>query len=256
MALPEPNGQRKSLSLANAIPSTGSRSSDSLGGTVTVVIPITSWRGAERWLRDELLANPIPAGITVVILDNGCDDRFEGPSLESERVTVLRSDVNLGFGGAVKLANHKVAPNASLCWIPGNGKISLSNLLDWLELEIKSPHSVSKALRVGRSGAEALKSRLVEVFLSSVTGARWEDVGGTPTIISPELRQSFFRLAPDGIEIEAFTIAFCVQMSIKVSRSPILYGARAFGQSTWRKGVVSELKLLRDFTKIAIRSLS
>lgn len=226
-----------------------------LAGPVCIVIPITSWRDAEQWVRGQLASIRIPAGVSIMIVDNGCDDPIEGPPLESKFVTVLRSEVNQGFGGAARLANQAVSQTASLCWMPGNGKISLSDCLDWLTLERKSPNSVAKAVRVGRQGIDKLKSKLVDVFLTTATGSSWLDVGGTPTVISPGLRESFFELAPDGIEIEAFTISFCNQKSIQMSRSTISYGPRAFGNSTWRKGLISEVSLLRAFTKIALTQI-
>jgi hypothetical protein len=196
----------------------------------------------------------MPVDISVLIVDNGCCDKIEGPNPENKSVTVIRSEVNLGFGGAAKLASSVIPPNASLCWIPGNGKISLSNCLDWLQRQRKSPYAVAKALRSRRRGIEVLKSRVVDVFLTTVTGFRWIDVGGTPTVISSSLRESFFERAPSGIEIEAYTIAFCHRQSIRMGRSKITYGRRAFGDSSWRKGLRSEIELLRAFTKIALES--
>lgn len=216
------------------------------------MIPIISWRVAEPWLRDQLSANFMPADISVAIIDNGCADEIAGPSLESDRVAVFRSYSNLGFGGAARLANGAITAGVSICWMPGNGKISLSDCVDWVQRERNSRHSVAKALRSGRRGTEVLKSRVVDVFLTTLTLARWVDVGGTPTMISPGLRESFFERAPSGIEIEAYTIAFCHRRSLTMSRTKIPYGRRAFGNSTWRKGFISELKLLLAFVAIAL----
>ena len=190
-----------------------------------------------------------------MVVDNGCDDQIQGPSFESSFVTVLRSQANLGFGGAVKLANTTVSPLDALCWIPGNGKVSLADCLEWLNRERVEPIYVAKARRSGRPWPEQWKSRLVDAFLTIATGSGWVDVGGTPTAIGPQLRQAFFERAPDGIEIEAFTIAFSNQNGMRMTRTKVPYGVRAFGNSSWRKGPLSELQLLRSFTEVALRRL-
>lgn len=219
------------------------------------MIPITSWRLAEEWVRSQLSSVAIPSDIGVVLVDNGCTDTAMGSVVVSDSVMLLRSEKNLGFGGAAKLASSSLPSGISICWMPGNGKISLSDCLEWLKLERKSPCPVSKAIRSGRPPVDRLKSKLVDVFLTAVTRFRWHDIGGTPTLVGSELREAFFGLAPDGIEIEAFTIAFCKQRSIQVSRSPIRYGRRLFGKSSWKRGFFSEVKLLRGFTRVALQKL-
>ena len=203
------------------------------------------------WIRQQLATCILPPDIRLMIVDNGCAVRADVDGLNEKKVMLLRSETNLGFGGAVKLANKAIPDEDSICWMPGNGKVRLSDAIKWLRVALESKTRVSKGLRLRTDVAEVRKSRLVDALISAITGDSWVDIGGTPTLVTAETRVGFFESAPSGIEIEAHTIAFCNQTSVLASRPPITYGKRMYGSSSWRAGIKSELILLVAFIKTA-----
>lgn len=187
--------------------------------------------GAMRWL----------------LVDNGSEPRIDFGSQLPPNVMTLRIERNAQFGGALKNIGNFRYGVTHVCWLPGNGKIQMRDAEDWVKQALKTPSSISKARRLRGKKWEIFKTQLASVFLSTVTGVSISDPGGTPTLFPAKLFDNFIEYAPNGIEIEAYTIAWATALRLNLERPAIPYGERASGVSSWRRGLGSELKMLASF---------
>jgi hypothetical protein len=211
---------------------------------VSLVIPVFSQTDGHDWLVERLLSSDALDDVSVLIIDNGCEQPFDHSRLKHRTdISVYRTEFNLGFGGAVSLANSLIPRNHSLAWMPGNGKVDPRHAISWVRGALRSDCLVAKAIRQRKFSLESFKAKIAEFVLSVVTGQRIVDYGGTPTCISRDIRETFFLNSPSGIEVEIFTIAFAKRNRIKMYREHCKYGERPWGSSTWRRGLRSEVRL-------------
>jgi hypothetical protein len=163
-----------------------------------------------------------------------------------DNVFGLRSDLNLGFGGGIKLALTHI-PNDFIGWMPGNYKIRPEDLSAFIrEVNLRFPeYRAIKAVRVARSFSSRSKTCLANLLLSVHFHSWLFDTGGTPTIVSREYLKELLS-GPNDYTYEAYTSYMFRKLNIACSRLPIPYHKRPFGQSHWQSGLRTELNLLKS----------
>ena len=215
----------------------------------TLVVPLYGDPNCGHWLEEELLALKLEENVNVLIVDNGSDLILNPDVMGLPNVSSMRLEDNRGFGGAVKCANKVVEPGRAICWIPGNGKVSIRDSLTWLAQVHESPVILGKALRERSNRVQIIKSKVAEIALAFITGTYWRDFGGAPTYVDSSIRNAFFLDPPTGIEIEMYTLVFSKVSGIPLARPKSPYGDRKWGKSTWRKGIQTEVRLLAALAK-------
>jgi hypothetical protein len=127
--------------------------------------------------------------------------------------------------------------------MPGNNKVRPESLIGIRAvLEEKNP-DIFKAIRSGRPLFDRLKTLTVGILTSVYFRVNLMDSGGSPSLVSEHLVNTFLQ-GPDDYSYEAFFLYMARRKNYSVIRSPILYSSRLFGESHWQQGIKSELSLL------------
>ena len=222
-------------------------------GSTRIVTLIVPFYGAQQ-AADAILAqisaqNRGRVNVKWILVDNGSSPPIIFSSRTPESVKILRLDANRMYGGAVKFAANFAEPCSHIGWMPGNGKVTAGDVISWLDAATLDPAAIAKARRIRKNRVESTKTAIASLFLTILTGIRVSDPGGTPTLFPKRHFKKFIENAPDGIEIEAYTLGWSQKAGIEVVRPAIEYGPRTSGKSTWRRGIVSELRMLGDFSR-------
>lgn len=234
----------------NLLVSSQNPSLDNHTWKVNVVIPFFNAQDAVDHISRELMESPNYLEFTWWLVDNGSSQRLEFPRDLPAQVVTIRLPDNLNFGGVVKFIETRIHEESYIGWLPGNGKIAIVDAHEWFKAALQSLQKISKATRLRAEVVQNIKTYVASTFLSIVTNIPIEDPGGTPTLIHPNLRKSFFKFAPEGIEIEVYTLGWAHRQGVNIFRGPIVYRERVAGKSSWRRGLKSEIQMLAKFLSI------
>lgn len=156
--------------------------------------------------------------------------------------TVIRSDINLGFGGGVVFAS-KFIKEDFICWMPGNMKIKPIEALKLIEIEKnKEKNLLVKAKRINRPLFDTLKTKIFSLIFSLYFKEWLFDIGGTPNILEKNILTTL-NYSPNDFSFDAFIYYFAIKNNFRIKRPKVSYKKRLFGRSHWQKGLASELNL-------------
>ncbi len=181
-----------------------------------------------------------------LIFDNGSTDErtknFIKSINKSQVIDTLRVEDNLGFGGGVVFAAKK-CDSEYIGWVPGNLKIRVNDLEEFISKLELSPNLFTKARRVGRKKYANFKTLVAGILQSLLSGYNLIDTGGTPTYCHSKFIKDIID-APTDVTFETFALLIAKKKKLKINRPNIPYGERVFGNSHWQIGLISEVKLM------------
>lgn len=224
---------------------------------VTVVLPVFQPTSkSTSFLRDLLSQND--ANHRILIIDNGnyppIADLIDSSSPSRSRAEIHRLDENAGWGGAVMLG-AALSKTRLVCWAPTNGKLTASAVIKFVSMGLAYEGSLVKAHRVGRSPGFSAKAGLAGLVHTLILGVRMWDSGGTPTLAEKSLLLGLPK-SPPGAAFDAFVMFHAATRKIPVKRIQVKYKDFPKLQSSWRRGLFSEIKLFTEivfFSKTAVK---
>jgi glycosyltransferase involved in cell wall biosynthesis len=177
-----------------------------------------------------------------LVIDNGSTDHRITEFLQNENIPFVRSDDNLGFGGAI-LHGAQEVNTQWIAWMPGNLKVNPSDLAKFLDEFRFEPHTFAKAKRVNRKKPDQLKTFIAGAIQSIILGQNMIDTGGTPTVCEKSFLTSLIE-PPKDFVFESFTLYAARIRKLHIVRPPFPYGQRVYGHSHWQRGLKSEIDLM------------
>lgn len=217
---------------------------------VTLILPLYQ-PSPESLAFVERVAEEATDHVVVLVLDNGCV-----PPLREGWISKItnhwnarnnRVDDNQGWGGAIVLG-ARMATTPYVAWAPTNGKLSSGGVLNFIQTALASEAEFAKASRVGRSSIFRIKAQVAGLFHSMILRTPMWDSGGTPTFC----KRSFFLQEfswPQGAAFDAFVLFQALRSGIPVHRITVGYMDFPAKQSSWRKGLGSEILLFLQIAR-------
>lgn len=216
---------------------------------LTIVIPIFNEADSLPTLLSEIDAEANP-GVNFLIVDNGSTDIAIEALLakKGRNWKAIRTNPNIGFGGAIALGITSAAADASwVGWMPGNLKPDLTEFFQKLTVVSLTSATAIKFRRVGRARISALKTACFGLIQSIFAGQNLMDSGGTPTIVPTALALRIVAARPPSdFRFESFALLFMRATGVKVDRPKLAYRERKFGASHWQSGLFAEFWLLKN----------
>ncbi len=206
-----------------------------------------------RELKDQMMITPFQ----VYLVDNGSTDNTQSklkeilarlPSSTSENIKVLNLPKNLNYGGGIK-AGIRECETEYVGWFHADLQIEAKEISKMI-LGLKPGVTLIKGLRKSRPLTERLFTGGMSLIASILFQSHLKDINGQPTVY----RRSFleqYPVSPDDFLIDAFFYINATKKKYKISRFPVLMKSRKHGESSWNKGLKSQLK----FSLITIKSL-
>lgn len=182
-----------------------------------------------------------------LIVDNGSRELLRLPKPISQKIEILRIPNNIGFGGGI-LAGAKVARTEWIGWMPGNLKISPSDVPKIVQNFDFHSGSILKCNRVDRPLIAQLKTLMAGIVQSYICRTNMLETGGTPTICEKSFLMSL-KNPPLDYVFESFVLFSARKQKMNVVRPAIHYGPRLFGNSHWQSGLSAEIRLMKAIIK-------
>lgn len=188
-----------------------------------------------------------------LLIDNGSTenlilDFYEKSNQDNNNWRALRSETNLGFGGGVKFGINNSDANY-VGWMPGNLKVSPDNVIEIFDnIDNLSNIDLIKCKRVGRSFIPKLKTIIFGILVSIFFQRILMDAGGTPNLINKKAYLEF-KNSPNDFSFDMFIYFASKYKQYNITRPPIFYNKRMYGESHWQKNFFSEVKLLYEIIK-------
>lgn len=210
---------------------------------ITLLIPIHRVDDVTREWVSALLAIFLPVK-EILLIDNASGayrELLEIAKAGENKVSVLKMENNVGWGGAVLAGAHQ-SNTELVAWVPSNGKVGPVALDTFLRTARRSENHLIKARRIRKFGLMRLKAGLAG-FLHSILGSKnMFDSGGTPSLAPTDFLRSMDR-STFGPEFDALVMwrAHCHGLTIDRPRVP--YTDSRVANSSWRSGVTAELRL-------------
>jgi hypothetical protein len=219
--------------------------------SICVVVPVfDDWDNADLIIENFLYSNF--ENTTMLVVDNGSSS--PNPQIwekcsQSEKLSILRLQINVGFGGAVQEAIGHLQADW-LVWMPGNMKVIPSEMKDFLGVvESSNQTTFIKAHRVRRPMIDVLKTSAASIVQSFVACTLLPDTGGTPSAIhSKSPLMELVKHAPRDYMFDSYILLRAKQLGLRVERPPVPYHKRLIGQSHWQTGLSAEIKLMARLT--------
>lgn len=208
---------------------------------ITIVIPVYNDKESLAELESRLKQLSLE-NVRFLIVDNGSTIPLNITNNSSNSITFTRSNVNLGFGGGI-MFGVKQCDTEFVGWMPGNLKISPSDLPDFFTKFQLTPNTFVKAKRIGRPKIDLLKTRIAGVIQSLVLLRNMNDSGGTPTICRKDFISQLDNWPKDYV-FESYVLFMAKERKLEIVRPPIHYGSRKFGNSHWQSGFKAEIRLM------------
>jgi glycosyltransferase involved in cell wall biosynthesis len=216
--------------------------------TWTVVIPIYNDEKSLVVLLEEIEKSEFHDGLFLIV-DNGSTNKLslkpDGGKIPG--VSLIRTEVNLGFGGGIKFGLNK-AETEWVGWMPGNLKVHPQELFSFRPIIKSNNFDLIKANRKGRSILANLKTFGVGLIQSLILRKIMFDTGGTPTFMRKSLLY-VLEDAPNDYVFESYVLFKARRFKLRVKRPRVIYGNRIFGHSHWQRGIKAELNLLKNILR-------
>ena len=214
---------------------------------VTIILPVFRPSiDTEEFLRD--LSLQASKDHILLVVDNGNTpaitktlNLFTEGQIDAQ---IYRVDQNLGWGGAV-LLGAEISKTRLVCWAPTNGKLAAKDVLTFISRALASRKKLVKASRVGRGPVFRVKAIMAGLVHSLMLRKPMWDSGGTPTLAEKSFLLGLTG-APRGAAFDAFVLFSATSKGIPIERIKVSYRDLPKARSSWRNGLLSELRLLAE----------
>ncbi len=211
---------------------------------LTLIIPVFNEAGNLLPLATDLEKTQArKAGVEQVLwVDNGSTDKS---SHQIEYICArypwsqsIRLETNLGYGGGIRAGVLAAAAESThIGWIPADGQVSATDVLNIWSSAQQTPEAVHKGLRVKRADvfSKRLISKIYSLLTRIVLRMPVQDTNGLPKIFPAVLlRRIAEGLAPKtGFSFDAETLYAAYRSRIEIYEHPVIFHSRQLGNSSW-----------------------
>lgn len=201
----------------------------------------------------DLVARP---GYEVVLVDNGSADstraRLLSDCADEPRLQVVTSDLNLGYGGGIKLGLSKCSGDI-VGWTHADLQ---TDVLDFARacdhLKKNEGIDVVKGRRKNRRLNDYFFTLGMSIFETILLRTWLTDINGQPTVY----RKAHFGRLDDFVDDFSFDLEFYYEAKRRkksVTRIDVFFPRRLGGISSWNHGIRSKLQFIARTVKFSIK---
>lgn len=180
-----------------------------------------------------------------IFVNNGSKDKNINDLLVKNSLNHITSDINLGFGGGIKLGITDITSNY-VCWMPCNLKVSPFDVVNFVqEIKVPNENCLYKAVRSERPFIDKVKTLLFSLIQSVLLKSFVYDSGGTPTMVHRKFFENYNNF-PNDYTFETYVILKAKYSNLKIERLKVKYGKRKYGESHWQNGLITEINFIKN----------
>ncbi|MCQ2789924.1 MAG: glycosyltransferase family 2 protein [bacterium] len=187
--------------------------------------------------------------IEVIIVNNGSTDNSEQVINENLPLYAfaksIKVDKNQGYGFGV-LSGLKVAQGEYIGWIHADMQVSPKELIKVLDI-INNENSEKLFIKGSRKNRGLIDSFItfgMSCFESILFKQKLFDINSQPNIFSRDLLKNL-KQAPNDYMLDLFVFKEAINQNYKIIRFPVRFQKRAFGVSSWNKGLFAKYKFIK-----------
>ena len=190
-------------------------------------------------------ANP---SIEIILVDNGSTDGTKRAITElasaCDQIQIVTLDENAGYGGGIK-EGLKHASGTILAWTHADMQTNPLDLLAGLpEGNHVRQRYFAKGLRKGRPASDLFFTFAMSIFETLLFRFRLRDINAQPTIFSRDLLAHVLS-GPDDFGLDLHAYVGAKRKGWKVTRFPVVFRSREFGESAWNLSLFSRIRFIR-----------
>lgn len=181
-----------------------------------------------------------------IIVNNGSTDGSEERFLELTQgincIKYVSLTLNQGYGGGI-LAGLEQAAAPISGWTHADLQTPLVDCLEGVR-RIQSGEDFAKGRRIGRRTGDKLFSLGMGLFESILFRERLFEINAQPTIFRTELVKEW-KKPPSDYSLDLYALVMASIGGLKITRFPVKFLPRQFGESKWNLGFRSRAKFIR-----------
>jgi polyisoprenyl-phosphate glycosyltransferase len=181
-----------------------------------------------------------------ILVNNGSTDGSHKTFLELVAGTNFIKYVSLthnqGYGGGI-LAGLEQATAPISGWTHADLQTPLIDCLAGVR-SIQNGEVFAKGRRTGRKAGDKVFSLGMGLFESVLFRRRLFEINAQPTIFRTELVKEW-KKPPSDFSLDLYALVMASKGGFKISRFPVKFLPRRFGESKWNRGFRSRVKFIR-----------
>lgn len=177
-------------------------------------------------------------GCEVILVDNGSKD--DSPAVLSrlladlDGIRSVRVEVNQGYGFGI-LSGLRAAVGDVLAWTHADIQTDPLDVIKGFAMfqEAQDPARLFvKGRRYGRPASDVVFTMGMSAFESMLMLCPLDDINAQPTMFHREFFETWSD-PPSDFSLDLYAFVLARKSKLMVSRFPVKFGERAFGQSSW-----------------------
>ena len=181
-----------------------------------------------------------------ILVNNGSTDGSHKTFLELvagiDSIKYVSLYKNQGYGGGI-LAGLEQATAPISGWTHADLQTPLTDCLAGVR-SIQNGEVFAKGRRTGRKAGDKLFSLGMGLFESVLFRRRLFDINAQPTIFRTKLVMEW-KKPPSDFSLDLYALVMASKAGFKISRFPVKFLPRQFGESKWNLGFRSRVKFIR-----------
>ena len=181
-----------------------------------------------------------------ILVNNGSTDGSHKTFLEllagTNFIKYVSLTHNQGYGGGI-LAGLEQATAPISGWTHADLQTPLTDCLAGVR-SIQNGEVFAKGRRTGRKVGDKLFSLGMGLFESVLFRRRLFEINAQPTIFRTELVKEW-KMPPSDFSLDLYALVMASKGGFKISRFPVKFLPRQFGESKWNLGFRSRVKFIR-----------
>lgn len=181
-----------------------------------------------------------------ILVNNGSTDGSHKTFLElvpgDNSIKYVSLTHNKGYGGGILAGLEHLS--ASICgWTHADLQTPLADCLTGV-ISIQNGEDFAKGRRTGRKAGDKLFSLGMGLFESILFRRRLFEINAQPTIFRTEFIEEW-KNPPSDFSLDLYALVMANKGGFKVTRFPVKFLPRQFGESKWNFGLRSRVKFIR-----------
>lgn len=181
-----------------------------------------------------------------ILVNNGSTDGSDKKFLElvagTNFIKYVSLNHNQGYGGGILAGLEQVTAPIS-GWTHADLQTPLADCLTGVR-SIQNGDDFAKGRRTGRKAGDKLFSLGMGLFESILFRRRLFEINAQPTIFRTEILKEW-KNPPSDFSLDLYALVMASKGGIKITRFPVNFLPRQFGESKWNLGFKSRIKFIR-----------
>ena len=213
-----------------------------------IVIPcFNEGKNLEKLISECILVAKVSAHqVGFILVNNGSTDGSDEIFLElladNDFIKYVSLTHNRGYGGGI-LAGLEQAATSISGWTHADLQTPLADCLVGVR-SIQNGEDFVKGRRTGRRAGDKLFSLGMGLFESILFRSRLFEINAQPTIFRTEIVKKW-KNPPSDFSLDLYALVMASKGGNKITRFPVKFLPRQFGESKWNFGFRSRVKFIR-----------